>query len=113
MDEIFHEDIGFVTSSHQARSYFYFECSLAVFCCSTGIQRTSITPGDWKKILTGKGRGNKKLGEDEKARVCHRLHELGWKGGKVGTSIANNEADACGVAIALMQKRSAAIRFKD
>lgn len=73
----------------QARVYFGLMAMLEIFV-RTSSPKPHITPyhlGTLKKVFTGHGNATK-------ADMCKKCHQLGWKGGRVGTDNQNDEADA-------------------
>lgn len=113
VNEIVYEKVSFVKGYHQIVNYGKYEGVLDRFNYLTGVKREKYAPGEWRQQLTGRWRASKKMGEEEKKRVCTHLHELGWKGGQKGTDFNNNEADAVGMLIAHLKKKGEYRGFKD
>ncbi len=110
VDEIFYEDVNFIRHRGHAASFFAFEAVLMMFVSKFNIKQYSLTPEEWKKILTGQSRSSEK--GMEKFRICSKLHSLGWRNGKRGTDKNNNEADACGLAFAVHKLRGWELQFQ-
>lgn len=87
VDEILFEDVMFATSVMQMRVYGALLGILQIFCLDHRIRMASLTPGQIKKDFTGMGNAKKDV-------VCDVATNLGWKNGKIGTLVNNNEADA-------------------
>lgn len=87
VNEILFEDVMFATSVMQMRVYGALLGILQIFCLAQRIRMASLTPGQIKKDFTGAGNSKKDV-------VCDVAINLGWKNGKPGTLINNNEADA-------------------
>ena len=111
VDEVFYEEITFLKTrnSNAVASFFAWESYVHEFICENNLLEASMTPNEWKKILTGKSFGGEK--GEEKNRICSKIHSLGWKGGKQGTPKRSNEADAIGLAIAIMRTRGKDLEF--
>lgn len=71
---------------------------LQLFAHTGGIPTYTYTPSEIKKYFTG-------MGNSKKDEMCARAHELGWKGGKYGTALYSDEADAIGVIFTHMARR--------
>lgn len=91
VNEILYEDVMFYGSAHTARVYCGLLAILQTFCLVHRIRLRTIGPKAIKKQFTGNG-------NSDKMDMCEVAHNLGWKGGKVGTDRNHDEADA----IALM-----------
>lgn len=50
-----------------------------------------------KKAVAGHGHA-------KKHQMCEALHQMGWTGGKVGTDMDNDEADACSLILAIFDQ---------
>lgn len=87
VNEILFEDVSFVTSIMQIKLYAKLLGVLEIFSLAQHIRMASLTPSQIKKDFTGMGNAKKDV-------VCEVAQNLGWKNGKPGTLINNNEADA-------------------
>lgn len=134
--EVFFEDVGFVTHRGHAESHFSYKAYLRGFIYAARVRQAAMAPNDWKKILlgdvaykkmfndtraenakvnafnVGKGKGEKMRARPMgKIYVCNKLIEMGWKNGEHDTDKNHDEADAIGVAFALMKKRNQELKF--
>jgi len=109
IDEVFYERVDFVKHRSHAKSFFNFEGALLQFIYATKVRSSCLTPSEWKKLLTGKSYDGKM--KNEKLRLCNFLHGMGWQGGRPGTDEGDDEADALGLAAALLKKRGQELKF--
>lgn len=93
VNEILYEDVMFFgQNGHKAaRVYCGLLAVVQTFCLVHGIRMRCLSPSTVKAEFAGDGRA-------DKIRMCDVALNLGWKNGKRGTDINNNECDA----IALM-----------
>jgi len=104
VDEVFYENITFFKSRYQMKLWHGFLSHLEKYCFVTGIKFHGIAVPTWKKALTTSGRS-------DKVQVCDYLREKGWGRGVAGTDQYNDEADACGIIIAIMRGRDVEVEF--
>lgn len=108
VNEIVFEDVMFFGKNGvmAARVYCGLLAILQIFSLTHKIRMASLTPGQIKKDFTGSGVATK---ED----VCDIALNLGWKNGKAGTRINNNEADAIALFWCISSRRGVQPSFSE
>lgn len=106
VDEILYEFVPRFVSAQWAVNYGGYLGQLMMFCNVNGIRFGSLKPTQIKQVFTGKGNADKKA-------ICAVCHKIGWRNGKPGTDIDNDEADAIALLVATMMNRGREISFSD
>lgn len=104
--EFAYEIVQFHKSVHSAHAYGRILGQIEKFTEVGGWSFTSYNVGKIKQIFTGKGNA-------KKIDICRRCHELGWKGGRIGTDNDNDEADAIAILFVHLASRNQSISFID
>lgn len=104
VDEIFYEDVPRFMSRDAGRVHNGFLAFLQAFADGNRIRLTKLLNSSVKKEFTGSGRATKE-------RMCECAHNLGWAGGKKGTDVCHDEADAIAVYYAIMKRRGYEVTF--
>lgn len=104
VDEIFYEDVPRFMSRDAGRVHNGFLAFLQAFAHGNNIRLTKLLNSSVKKEFTGDGRAKKE-------RMCECAHNLGWTGGKKGTELCHDEADAIAVYYAIMKRRGVEVTF--
>lgn len=106
IDEIFYELVQFTGtrkfggswSGDNGEVYKGLLMLVNMFAAGTDTPVTGVHNSTLKKAFAGHGRA-------EKVDMCRRAHELGWRGGKVGTDKMHDEVDACALLITQLKLR--------
>lgn len=98
VNEILYEDVTGFRGSDAAKVNGAQLSFLHVFCLQHKIRYCSISAQQVKIDFTGRGNANKE-------QMCEVAHNLGWRHGKRGTDLFNNEADACALAWVIYTRR--------
>lgn len=104
LDEIWYEEVLFVTSRNQMLIWAGYLAILQIYGVTANIPVVGVSPGAWKKAFTGNGAA-------KKPEICNKAIELGWKNGEYNTEKNNDEADAIGIAFAMMASRDKELEF--
>ncbi len=100
VDEIYYEKVQFMGnrfSKDGGELYKGFLMLVNMYAAGYGIPTIGVWPTSLKKAFTG-------YGAADKLSMCQQAHMHGWKGGKPGTELAHDEADA--VALLITEVRS-------
>lgn len=98
VNEVIYEDVTGFRSGDAAKVNGAQLALLHVFLLQHGIRYASIPAQQVKIDFTGKGNANK-------FQMCEVALNLGWKHGRRGTELFNNEADACALAWVVYTRR--------
>ncbi len=111
INEIFYEDTPMYASLVHARVNCGMLAVLHSFSLEFSIPVTCMHSMSIKKAFTGAGKAAK--GINPKQPICDAAHALGWLGGKKGTTMCNDEADAIAIYFSIMQRRGFQVTFED
>ncbi len=106
IDEIYYEKIMFTGARKGGGAWgsdhgeFYHQLLGVVYMVAAGfgVPTIGIWPGTLKKSFTGSGVA-------EKEDMCARAHELGWRGGAIGTAEEHDAADAIALIYTQLKER--------
>ena len=102
--EFAYEIVNFHESIHSAHAFGRILGQVEKFTEYGNWSFVSYNVGVIKKNFTGKGNA-------KKIDMCARCHQLGWKGGRVGTDKDNDEADAIAILAVHLAGRNKHIEF--
>jgi Holliday junction resolvasome RuvABC endonuclease subunit len=106
VDEILYEFVPRFVSAGWAVTYGSLLGQVMLFCKVHGIRYGTLKPSEIKKVFTGKGNADKKA-------VCAICHKMGWKRGKPGSDIDNDEADAIALLCSTLMRRGQQVKLGD
>lgn len=104
--EVIYEDVPRFESAGAAKVYCGFLAVVQMFCLEHGIRLTGIKASSVKKDFTGKGNAKKEV-------MCAHCHAMGWKGGKLGTILDHDEADAIATMVVVMARREVQVTLQN
>lgn len=105
VQEVFFEIAGANFRNMSANEVYYqLKGVLRMFCAGCRIPLIGMHNATLKKTFTGDGRA-------QKQDMCRYAHNLGWKGGKPGTAMDHDAADAVALIVCLLKARDIPVRF--
>lgn len=105
VDEVFYEIAGANLRNMAANEVYYqLKGVVRMFCASCRIPLTGMHNATLKKSFTGNGRA-------EKHEMCSYARNLGWTGGREGTAMDHDAADAVALIVCILKERGIPVRF--
>lgn len=104
--EIFYEESPLMGFKSQSSAIVNIQMrGIASFICAAAdIPFIAIHGSTLKKAFAGSGHAKKE-------EMCATAHQLGWDGGKIGTDLDNDAADACAQIYCILRERGISVRF--